>query len=400
MQKELLKCLYIYDNKFIKNSGRIYSAGRITDEVFKRYVTSKEELTVISRMSNVGNVDNLTPITLDNLTFRPIKGISFTRAFSLYQYYNIPLIAKEIRKSDFIVTRLPSFLGVYGLFINMFIKKPYFVEVVGDAKEALNSSIKDPSKLFKCFSYLFFKSNQYFIKNANGAIYVTKEALQRHYPTNGISSYASNVNINIPEKSLNKKDYSKKGDLFKIGVIADYNNHYKGLAEAIKAISLLKTRGYNVSLHILGSGTLLDYYTSLALEYNVQSFTFFEGRLNSNKEIVEWLQKLDVYIQPSYTEGLPRALIEAMSVGLPAVATNVGGVAELVSDSFLIKPYDYQALADKIEVLLQSQKLRFKIGSLNYDISKDYDKDKLIDRRSEFWQKCRLIVSKGLSNKN
>lgn len=391
-QNPKLNCLHIYDNKFTLYLGDVYSSGRMTDDVYKRYIHIQDTIVSVSRMQKAEHIEKLTKITIDNIVFKPIKGLSFSKIFTIHLIHNSIGILNEIRNADFIVIRLPSFLGIYCLILNILFRRKYFIEVVGDAQEALITSKKNPSKSFESFVHVFFRLNQYFIKNANGVIYVTKEALQKKYPTLGISSYASNVNISLPKKHLHFKCYSKKDNLFKIGVIADYNNHYKGLTEAIKAISSLKDKGYSLSLHILGSGTLLNHYINLSSEYNVQDLVCFEGRLNNNSEIMQWLEKLDVYIQPSYTEGLPRALIEAMSVGLPAVATNVGGVSELIQDKHLVEPYNYQKLTNRIECFLKSQELRYEAGSLNYEKARNYDSEVLIKRRANFWKKCRLIV--------
>lgn len=68
-----------------------------------------------------------------------------------------------------------------------------------------------------------------------------------------------------------------------------------------------------------------------------------------------------LYILPSYAEGLPCALLEAMAAGLPVVSTSVGSIPEVVEDSingFLITPGDFTSLAEKIVVLANDRALR------------------------------------------
>ncbi|WP_198329195.1 glycosyltransferase [Psychrobacter faecalis] len=395
MNKSSLKCLYIYDNRFINYRGNIYSKSRMTDSVFSRYITPEDKLTVISRMEFYNSPESLhkaTEMTLENVNFKPIKGLFFSRAFSIHLIKNLTLFSSEIKDSDFIVTRLPSFLGVFGLTLNLLFKKKFFIEVAGDAQDALLTSKDNPNLLYKGFTQVFFKLNQFFIKQADGVIYVTKTALQRKYPTKSYSSYASNIEIDIPEKNLSYDNYQFKGNIVKIGLIGDYNNHYKGIREAIRSICQLQKYGFNVDLHIVGSGTLLTEYMQLAKDLKVDKNIFFKGRLKGNKEVLGWLESLDLYIQPSYTEGLPRALIEAMSVGLPSVASDVGGVAELIPSDFLVHAKDSNALTNKIIELLNSQQLRFELGSLNYKVSKSYDQSILIARRKSFWKKCRAMI--------
>ncbi|WP_198329217.1 glycosyltransferase [Psychrobacter faecalis] len=387
-----LKCLYIYDCRLTKHLSQIYTKGGITDSVLERYIDFKDSIAIITRMEYSNNTDKATLLTLQNLTFRPIKGLFFSKAFTIHLIYNLHIFAKEIKNADFIVTRLPSFLGIFGLLVNLIYKKKFFIEVAGDAQDALLNSRENPNLIFKVFTHSFFKINQFFIEHANGVIYVTKHALQNKYPTKAYQSYASNIEISIAEKAFTLESYKLQSSLVKIGLIGDYNNHYKGIIEAIQSIRELNIRGYNVSLTIVGSGSQLEYYRKLAAELNISHKIHFKGRLKGGREVLSWLETLDLYIQPSYTEGLPRALIEAMSVGLPAVASDVGGISELLAHTCLIPPKDTIALTNKLVELIESQKLRFKNGVRNYEVSKTYDKSILEERRKIFWNNCRDLV--------
>lgn len=390
-----MNVVFVHDHKF-KNNGREYfSEGKITDEVLLRYVLPSERLSVISRMEDVDDSSSLSKIESDSIIFNPVKGLSFSKVFSRYLFRNSKNIFQSINDSDFIVVRLPSFLGIYVLAVNIITKKKYFIEFVGDPKEALMTFKGDVNLLFKMFVYANSVLNKLFIRKASGVIYVTKSALQKKYPTNGLAEYASNVEVTIQEKCLKIEDYETQHSIFKIGLIGSFNNHYKGITEAIGSLSLLNYSNKNIELHILGSGSLENHYKSLAEKLNVSHMVFFDGILKGGKEVGNWLSSLDLYIQPSYTEGLPRALIEAMSVGLPAIASDVGGIPELLSKEVLIKPYDSKALAKKIGSFIDSQQLRFEHGKLNYQKSKEYDQEVLKKRRTDFWKAARGIVKKS-----
>lgn len=78
----------------------------------------------------------------------------------------------------------------------------------------------------------------------------------------------------------------------------------------------------------------------------------------------------DIYILPSYAEGLPMALLEAMEAGLPVVSTRVGSIPELVEEGvngFLIEPGDYEALAQSIVKLGRDRELRHTMGERNIE---------------------------------
>lgn len=391
-----LKCLYVHDHTFKKKGNDYYSEGKITDAVFARYVSTLDKLKVYSRMEETILPESLTKITAKNVRFLPVQGQNFSRIFTINLLKNIKSALAEIREADFIVVRLPSFLGIFILFLNLFFKKKYFVELVGDAKEALLTSKVEISFSFKIFVSFFAFLNAFFVKRADGVIYVTESALQNKYPTIALQSYASNVELRIEDKLLNLQTYQNEKSYFKIGMIGSFNNSYKGIDDAIRAVYMLSKKENIVHLHILGSGKLKSEYLAMAKEMGLVDNIIFDDVLSGGAEVNQWLDSLDLYIQPSRTEGLPRALIEAMARGLPAVATNVGGIPELLPSEFLIPPNAPQELANKIELLISSQQLRYEQGRANYNKAREYDSEILRQRRTKFWNQAKAIVEKDL----
>lgn len=390
--------LFTHDHKFIKYNDCFYSEGKFTNEVFYRYIPFDDKISILCRCvdSYDYNIVNLNCINSEILEFTPVRGIYFSNIFFRNFFYNLKIIISNLEKSKCLIVRLPSFLGVFVLIINFFFKKKYFIEFVGDPEEALFTSKNKVSFFFRFFIYIFKKLNAYFVRNANGVIYVTKFVLQDKYPTYSLEGYASNVSINIKPFSLSPQDYANKFTKFiKIGLIGSFNNRYKGIDTAFLAVKILRKKNIKIHLHILGSGSLKDEYLKLATELNIQDSIYFDGSLAGGVAVNNWLKSLDIYIQPSRTEGLPRALIEAMSVGLPCIATNVGGIPELLDQDDLVDKDNSVSLAEKIFEVVNSQQLRFQMGERNYKRSLDYDSKKLNQIRSEFWKKAAEIINES-----
>lgn len=391
-----LKCLYIHDHTFKNKGNEFYSEGKITDAVFSRYVELTDQLVVFSRMEGALNTDKLIKITANNVYFSPVSGRNFSKIFTKNFFKNFKLAVLLIKKSDFIVVRLPSFLGIFVLLLNILFQKKYFVELVGDPKEALLTSRGKINIFFKFFIIVFTFLNTVFVKKAHGVIYVTKSALQQQYPNYSLQDYASNVEVNVSKKSLSLDDYAVKSMFFKIGLIGSFNNSYKGIDDAINAIQILSEKGINVKFHILGSGKLKSDYKKIINGLNLTNNIKFDGVLSGGNEVNLWLDSLDLYIQPSRTEGLPRSLIEAMARGLPAVASNVGGIPELLTSDHLVQANSPHELAAKIEKFINSQQLRYEQGKKNYNKAKEYDSSVLKLRRAKFWNQAKAIVEKDL----
>src|SRR5690606_42058407 len=98
-----------------------------------------------------------------------------------------------------------------------------------------------------------------------------------------------------------------------------------------RALARLRQIGLDGFRYEIVGGGDQSYLRKIARKYGVADPVDFLGRI-TRKEVFQWLDKIDLYIQPSKTEGLPRALIEAMSRGLPCLGTRVGGIPELLTD--------------------------------------------------------------------
>lgn len=140
---------------------------------------------------------------------------------------------------------------------------------------------------------------------------------------------------------------------------------------AIKSIAMID----NPKVHyvIVGSGELDSELKELTNHLNIAERVHFMGFRN---DVFEILKASDVFFFPSYQEGLPVAVMEAMASGLPIVASKIRGVTDLiVSDKggFLYAPNDGQGFAEGIEKLINNPILRKEMGRFNKEYIQKYD---------------------------
>ncbi len=130
----------------------------------------------------------------------------------------------------------------------------------------------------------------------------------------------------------------------------------KGLFDLIEAFSSFCKTDMNVSLRIAGKGPLKQKLVALINEKNLASRIIFEDYVSKDRLI--WLyQNAIATIIPSHYEGLPTVLLESMSCGTPAIATDVGGNSEVVvsgKNGFLIPPKEPQKIVEAMQTLLAS----------------------------------------------
>ena len=230
------------------------------------------------------------------------------------------------------------------------------------------------------------------VKEAKYVVYVTKYFLQKRYPTKGLSINISNVDLPIiPDDFLDesikkiRKLNTSKSPLINLMTAANVGVRYKGMHFVIKALGRLKRQGLNNYIyHIIGEGDK-SFLIELAAKENVTKNIVFHGALSHNEVIDFMRNRADIYIQPSLQEGLPRAVIEAMSVGLPCIGSDVAGIPELLAPQYMFNRKDN--IPTQIEGILMTfnKDAMIEQAIANFNKAKDYQASILNKRRIDFF---------------
>ena len=156
----------------------------------------------------------------------------------------------------------------------------------------------------------------------------------------------------------------------------------KGHTYLIEACRLLKERGIKFLCHLVGDGPYRPALTEQVMQSGLSDQVFFHGQ-RTRQEISDLLRAVDVVSMPSIPtssgrrEGIPVVLMEAMSSGVPVVASGISGIPELVEDGvsgLLVPPRDPQALADALERLHEDAAWRRQLGQGGRDtVLRDFD---------------------------
>ncbi len=145
----------------------------------------------------------------------------------------------------------------------------------------------------------------------------------------------------------------------------------KGMDELIRAVALLRSRRYDIELSIAGDGPLRAPLAALATELGIAANVHFEGALGHG-DVNTWLRGLDVFAlacKPDAqgdVDGIPVALMEAMSQRVPVVSTRLSGIPELVMHEhtgLLAGPADAESLALALARLLDDPALRATLAA-------------------------------------
>ncbi len=170
-----------------------------------------------------------------------------------------------------------------------------------------------------------------------------------------------------------------------ICIIAHMEEH-KGLKYLLKSASLLLESKSNISFLLVGDGALTGELKKLCIYLKIEKNVIFAGE---RSDIPEILSLTDIFVLPSLREGLGLAILEAMACGKPVIATNVGGIPEIVKNGvsgILVSPGDPEALQTAIKELLDDKEMQKKMGYEGKKICEmNFNSGTMVDKVEELY---------------
>jgi glycosyltransferase involved in cell wall biosynthesis len=191
---------------------------------------------------------------------------------------------------------------------------------------------------------------------------------------------------NFGEDRAQEKDRTK----YVIGAVGSLYA-VKGHTCLLKALAIVLKTQPDVVCKIAGQGHLLGQLQTEAAELGIANKVTFLGLRD---DIPEFLQNIDVFVLSSLSEGLPLSVLEALAAGKPVVATDVGGVSEVVQDQitgFVVPPKDPEALAARILQVMADQAMSERLGRAGREkVERDFSLDTMTKQYEALYEEARL----------
>lgn len=176
-----------------------------------------------------------------------------------------------------------------------------------------------------------------------------------------------------------------------VGIVGNMTRHVKRTDLFIKAAGIVAQKHPDITWHIIGDGHMRGELEELAKERNVFEKIHFAGRVSN---VAGYLEKLDIGIICSDSEGLSNALLEYMFKGVVSVVTAVGGNPELIEheqNGLLIPPDNEQALANAITRLIEDAPLKNKLAlAARQKADSEYSWEKCMAAHRQYY--CELLA--------
>jgi glycosyltransferase involved in cell wall biosynthesis len=326
---------------------------------------------------------NLSVVSLGGEKIEGVKTINLNpgrgRQWSYIKYlHRVKRIIGEI-EPDLVHSHYAAGFGLWGAYSGF---HPFLVSVWG------TDIIDFPNNFYK--KYLLKKilsSADYLTATSH---FLGKQTVRIH-PSIADKLAVIPFGVKMPEIQA---DYSDKGQI-KLIYIKVHARRY-GPDILFKAVHSLIKQGMNISLTMAGSGEMTEELKEMANKLNINKYISFVGFLD-NREIAPLLAGHDIMVMPSREESFGVAALEASSVGIPVIASNIGGIPEAVKNNqtgILVPSDNVENLAEAIKKLADNVELRKRMGNAGREfVRTNFDWEKSLDRMIDLYGK--LIIGKG-----
>lgn len=287
------------------------------------------------------------------------------------------------KKYDFVY--IPIYMNFAGFLRDSFFV--FIVRVFSNAKilphfhcDRMNYFYKDAPLYYKWYINFSFKKFDDAIVMSQGL----KKDMLRWFRSENIHVLSNGLDVRW---EIRKKIFT--GRDVQLGFLGNLVPK-KGVLEAVKAFHLICDEFPNVSLKIGGHWNLKYIYfekdiREYILSHHLNDKIRFVGAVGEgDKE--KFFGETDIFISPSWTEGMPTVIIEAMAAGCPVISTNVGAIPEMVEDGrngFLLDAGDIGGMADRLRFFLTNPQEIIRMGEESRKIYRDQYTFKMVQQDFE-----------------
>ena len=274
-------------------------------------------------------VDMLVPINKDKVDF--LNNEKSLKLRYIDRRYNRETLERRIKDADLVVGYVPGTVCDLALDIAHRMGKKYLSFVVACIWDGTWHHANWKARLM---APIFFVETRRTIRRSDYAWYVTEQFLQQRYPTRGLSLGCTDTSIDELDEGVLERRIARirqhAGPL-KLLTVGHLDVGFKGQQFVIAAMADLP----QVEYYMIGAGDG-DRLKRLAEQKGVSDRIHFLGKMN-RRDVLRVMDDMDVYVQVSLQEGLPRSVAEAMSRAMPVVGSRTGGIPEMIDDAYITR---------------------------------------------------------------
>lgn len=386
------RLLLVTDHLYFHKDGEYFDNFGFNYDFFQSYLNVFERVDVLCRMKDVDSSEGLVKSSGPGLYFHGTPNIHGMKWFLNSKKY-FDAHTELIEACDAICYRIPATAAwnVHLINIKLSKPKPHMFEFIGDPMDALFSVNDSALKRFVMtqVGHVHSRRMRKISDSAVSGSYVSQAHLQKKFPppagveTEAISSIRLNEDfIRTEEKPL------RDSDTVKIVEVASFVRQ-KNQSYLIDILAELKGAGVKAEVHFIGTGAEQNDVREKVKRLNLDKDVVFHNQVTGFDNVVALLDDCDIFCLPSFSEGVPRSMIEAMARGLVCVGTPIGGILELVPEEFTFPIGEPKTASALIQNLIARKAEWPAIGMRNTRKAAEFGQSVLVPRRTKVFTQLR-----------
>ncbi len=371
--------------------GAVWTRDGPAYRFFTRYLSAFDRVRVVARVANVSEpADGAHRVDGAGVEVWPVPCYVGPRQYLVRRGAVVRAVRAAAEPGDAVILRVPSPIGSLLASWRTRTHQPYAIEVVGDPYDVFAPGVvAHPARPLLRHRETARLRHQ--CRTALAAAYVTEGYLQSRYPARAGAVTAAYSSIDLPAAAYvpRPRRVDRTPAVATLISVGTLEQMYKGVDTLVAALARLVATGTAVRLVHVGDGRCRPRIEALAARLAVTDKVLLVGALPAGDAVRRQLDAADLFVMPSRTEGLPKALIEAMARGLPAIGSAVGGIPELLAPEDLVAPDDVAGLATAIRRLLADPSRMTAASARNLARAADFADERLAPRRTAFYRAVR-----------
>jgi glycosyltransferase involved in cell wall biosynthesis len=375
--------------------GSIWTPNQYSLSFWRRYLDVFDHVRCLARVKDVSRVDHGgCRVDGDGVSLCRVPHYIGPAQFLRRAWQVRHAVHRAVNPGDAFVLRVPGTIGTLAWRKLTAMQYPYGVEVTGDPYEVFSpGAVRHPLRGF--FRWHTTRQLRLQCARASAASYVTAQSLQQRYPSPGVATSASSIELQDEALAPRPRAWSAGSRARNLIFVGSLEQYYKGPDLLVRAVAASVARGLDLQLTIVGDGRLRPALDALVHELHCHDRVRFAGQ-RASADVYALLDAADLFVLPSRTEGLPRAMIEAMARGLPCIGSDAGGIPELLKPDAIVARGDAVALADKIGEVISDPTRMTRMAAENLDRAAAFRTAMLQQQRVGFYRRLRAVTEAWL----
>jgi len=343
----------LYFESLAKDLNRLFIATFVLREGDESY-----ELNLHSTISSKNITIIELPVSRSKNPNVFLKAMQFFRVFiKLFLF---------VRKIDIGYLFLPSYPSALGWLALKIWRKPHIVYGADDWVQASESmfkwEVKNKSLFYRTYLFLNKVMERVVVSSSVFSVAAGGQLVEK-YEKFGTYSYATTPRMTLSSDDIYERDDTCNNQIINLVNVGSLI-HDKAQHNLLESFAIASSKDNRLQLQIIGEGPENNNLRLLAKNLEITSKVRFIGYIESESTLYKYLQNADIFVLSSVTEGFPRVLYEAMTMRLPIVSTNVGGIPNLLTNkvnALLVDHGKNSDLAEAISLMIDDRHLRRNI---------------------------------------